>query len=176
MLKLTATLILAFSLAVSITAAAQETGATLAGMVIDGTKASLPGATVTIRHLDTGTRRVIVTDDQGRFQAPALEPGTYDMTVELAGFQTVVREGLVLNVGQRAVVNISMQVGQIGEKIVVTGATPLVETTRSGLTALVEERQIRDLPLNGRDFSQLTLLQPGIVASVTTDRTLDRGM
>ena len=176
MLKLIATSLLGAALVISTGAEAQETSATLAGTILDSTKAALPGATVTIRQIETGTRRVVVTDDQGRFQAPALEPGTYGMTVELAGFQTVVREGLVLNVGQRAVVNISMQVGQIGEKIVVTGATPLVETTRSGLTALVEERQIRDLPLNGRDFSQLTLLQPGIVASVTTDRTLDRGM
>jgi hypothetical protein len=174
--KLFATFVFTFSLTISSEVAAQGTGATLAGTVIDGTKAALPGAAVTIRHLDTGTRRVVVTDTEGRFQAPALEPGTYDMTVELSGFQTVVREGLILTVGQHAVVNISMQVGQIGEKIVVTGATPLVETTRSGLSALVEERQIRDLPLNGRDFSQLTLLQPGIVVSVTTDRTLDRGM
>src|SRR5688572_23674440 len=155
---------------------AQGTGATLSGTVVDSTKGALPGAIVTIRHVETGTRRVLTSDEQGRFHAPALEPGAYEVTVELSGFQTSVRDGLALSLGQHAVVNISMQVGQIGEKILVTGATPLVETTRSGLSALVEERQIRDLPLNGRDFSQLTLLQPGIVASTTTDRSLDRGM
>jgi len=155
---------------------AQGTGATLSGTVVDNTKGALPGAAVTIRQVETGARRALVTDDQGRFQAPALEPGSYEMTVELSGFQTIVREGLSLSVGQHAVVNVTMQVGQIGEKILVTGAAPLVETTRGGLSALVEERQIRDLPLNGRDFSQLALLQPGIVASASTERSLDRGM
>jgi hypothetical protein len=165
--------VVSFLVAVS---AQAQTGATLSGTVVDSTKGALPGATVTILHVDTGTRRVLITDDQGRFQAPALESGTYSMIIELAGFQTLVRDGLTLSLGQHAVVNVAMQVGQIGEKILVVGATPLVETTRAGLSALIEERQIRDLPLNGRDFSQLTLLQPGIVASTTTDRSLDRGM
>ena len=157
-------------------AGAQGTGATIAGTIVDSTKGALPGATVTIRQIETGAKRTTVTDGQGRFQAPSLEPGTFEVVVELSGFQTSVRDGLRLSVGQHVVVNLVMQVGQIGERIVVSGSAPLVETTRSGLTALVDERQIRDLPLNGRDFSQLTLLQPGIVASASTDRSLDRGM
>ena len=157
-------------------AGAQGTGATIAGTIVDSTKGALPGATVTIRQIETGAKRTAVTDGQGRFQAPSLEPGTFEVVVELSGFQTSVRDGLRLSVGQHVVVNLVMQVGQIGERIVVSGSAPLVETTRSGLTALVDERQIRDLPLNGRDFSQLTLLQPGIVASASTDRSLDRGM
>ena len=176
MLRLLVASVFGSCLAWSGVAHAQGTGATLAGVVVDGTKAALPGATVTIRHTETGTRRVLVTDDQGRFQAPALDPGTYELTTELAGFQTVVRDGLVLTIGQHAVLTVTMPVGQIGEKITVTAAAPLVETTRGGLSAVVEERQIRDLPLNGRDFSQLTLLQPGIITSSTTDRSLDRGM
>lgn len=157
-------------------AIAQGTGGTLAGSVVDGTKGVLPGVTVTIRQVETGARRIVVTDDQGRFQAPSLESGTYELVAELAGFQTTVRDGVSLSVGQHLVVTLVLQVGQVGERIVVTGDAPLVETTRGGLTALVEERQIRDLPLNGRDFSQLTLLQPGIVASASTERSLDRGM
>lgn len=157
-------------------AAAQGTTATLAGTVVDATRAALPGATVTIRRVDTGSTRIVATDGAGRFQAQSLDPGPYEVVVELGGFQTFVRSGLSLSVGQNPVLNIAMQVGQIGERVEVTGATPLVETSRGGLSALVEERQIRDLPLNGRDFSQLTLLQPGIVASASTDRSLDRGM
>ncbi len=157
-------------------AAAQGTGATLAGTVLDATKAAMPGVTVTVRQVETGARRVLVSDGQGRFQAPSLESGTYEVSAELSGFQTAVRDGLQLSVGQHVTVSLTMQVGQVGERIVVTGDAPMVETRRGGLASLVDERQIRDLPLNGRDFSQLTLLQPGIVASVSTDRTLDRGM
>ena len=157
-------------------AAAQGTGATLAGTVLDATKAAMPGVTVTVRQVETGARRVLVSDGQGRFQAPSLESGTYEVSAELSGFQTAVRDGLQLSVGQHVTVTLTMQVGQVGERIVVTGDAPMVETRRGGLASLVDERQIRDLPLNGRDFSQLTLLQPGIVASASTDRTLDRGM
>ncbi|MGH9382956.1 MAG: TonB-dependent receptor domain-containing protein [Vicinamibacterales bacterium] len=119
---------------------------------------------------------MVTTDGEGRFQAPSLESGSYEVSAELSGFQTTVRDGLQLSIGQHLAITLTMQVGQLGERIVVTGASPPVETRRGGLSALVEERQIRDLPLNGRDFSQLTLLQPGIVASASTDRTLDRGM
>ncbi len=164
------------SLGIGGAALAQSTGGTIMGSVVDETKAALPGATVTIRQIETDTRRVVVTDGQGRYQAPALQSGTYEVSVALEGFQTTVRQGVALTLGQTAVVPIALKLGAIQEQVVITQSVPLVETTRSGVTALVDQKQIRDLPLNGRDFSQLTLLQPGVLATPTTERSLDRGM
>lgn len=157
-------------------AAAQTTGGTISGTVVDETRAALPGVTVTIREVETGTQRVVVTDAEGRYQAELLQPGSYTITVELAGFQTNVREAIPLSVGQRAVVNFPLKVGQLEERITVSGTVPMVNTTQGGVTGLVEQQQIRDLPLNGRDFSQLTLLQPGVLATPTTAKAVDRGM
>jgi hypothetical protein len=77
---------------------------------------------------------------------------------ELAGFQTAIRQGLTLNLGQEAVVNLTLSVGAITEQVIVTGAAPLVETTSSAVSGLVDDRQIRDLPLNGRSFTELAVL------------------
>ena len=157
-------------------AAAQGTGAAISGTVLDETKATLPGVTVTIRNTDTGARRVVVTDERGRYQAQELDPGTYEVTAELAGFRTAVRGGLGLSTGQALIIDHNLTVGGIEERVVVTGEASLVETSQSSVTHLVAEQQIRELPLNGRDFSQLTLLQPGVVATPTTNRSVDRGM
>jgi outer membrane receptor protein involved in Fe transport len=157
-------------------AGAQGTGAAMSGTVLDETKAALPGVTVTIRNVDTGARRVLVTDSRGRYQAQELEPGTYEVTAELSGFRTSVREGISLSTGQHPIIDHTLAVGAIEERVVVTETASLVETTQSSVTHLVDQRQIRELPLNGRDFSQLTLLQPGVIASPTTARSLDRGM
>jgi outer membrane receptor protein involved in Fe transport len=157
-------------------ALAQATGGTFSGTVTDETGAAVPGATVTIRQIETDGRRVIVTDHEGRYQAEALQPGTYEITVELTGFQTNVRQGITLNVGQRAVVNFPLKLGGLEERITVTESVSMVETTRGGVSAVVDQQQIRDLPLNGRDFSQLTLLQPGVLATPTSGQSVDRGM
>ncbi len=172
----TSVLWLAAWLVWSAVAAAQLTTGTILGTVADQTGAALPGATVTIKRVETGTTRTLVTDERGRYRAPELDPGNYEVTAELQGFQTSVRRGLQLTLGQELVVNITLSLGQIAEQIVVTEAAPLVETTRATVAYLVDDKQIRELPLNGRDFSQLTLLQPGVVATPTTARALDRGM
>ena len=155
---------------------AQVTTGTILGTVSDGTGAALPGATVTVRRVETDAIRTLVTDGQGRYRAGALEPGTYQVAVELPGFQSTRHEAIGLSVGQSAVVNVTLQIGGVQEAVVVTETAPLVATTSSSVANLVDERQIRDLPLNGRDFSQLTLLQPGVLATPTTSRAVDRGM
>jgi hypothetical protein len=156
--------------------AAQGTTGTITGFVTDPSNAAVPGATVTIRAVETDQTRVLVTDGDGRYRAPALSPGRYEVVVELAGFQTARHQDLSLSVGQDVVVNVQLKVGALDESVVVTGQSSLVETRQSSVAALVDEQQIRELPLNGRDFSQLTLLQPGVVASPTTARQVDRGM
>jgi hypothetical protein len=151
---------------------AQATTATILGTVKDDSGAVLPGVSVSVRHLDTGTVRAIVSDDAGRYHAPNLALGEYEIQAELAGFQTAVRSGVKLSLGQEAVVDFTMKVGELSEKVVVSGEAPLVQTTSSTLTALVDDKKIRDLPLNGRDFSQLVTMQAGVYSPPSMGQTI----
>ncbi|MBI4454889.1 MAG: TonB-dependent receptor [Acidobacteria bacterium] len=146
------------------TISAQVTTATILGTVRDESGGVLPGVSVGVKHLDTGAVRAIVTDDEGRYHAPNLALGNYEVQAELAGFQTAVRSGLKVSLGQEAILDFTMKVGEISEKVVVSGEAPLVQTASSTITALVDDKKIRDLPLNGRDFSQLATLQAGVYA------------
>src|SRR5580765_3665802 len=157
-------------------AVAQGTTGSIAGRVVDDSKAALPGATVTIREVETGQSRVLATDPQGRYRADALVPGKYAVTVELSGFRTAQYQDVSLSVGQAAVLDVQMQIGGITERVVVAGDATLVATRQSAVTGLVDQSQIRELPLNGRDFTQLTLLQLGVTSSPTTAQAVDRGM
>ena len=141
---------------------AQVTTGTISGIVRDQSEAALPRATVTLVHLATGTTRALVTDDEGRYIAPNLPLGDYQLTARLAGFKAAVRRGITLTVGQEAVVDLTLSVGDIVEEVVVTQSAPTVETTSSAISGLVDAGQIRDLPLNGRDYLQLAILQPGV--------------
>ena len=157
-------------------AAAQGTTGSIAGVVTDNTKAALPGATVTVRSADTGQSRVLTTDGAGRYRAEALQPGRYGVTVELSGFRTAEVKDVAITVGQATAVDVQLQIGALDEHVTVTGEATTVKTRESSVTGLVDQRQIRELPLNGRDFSQLTLLQLGVTASPSTAQQVDRGM
>src|SRR6266851_6317096 len=170
------TLLLIAMLAPAAPAAAQGTTGSISGFVTDDTGGALPGATVTVRHTETDQQRVFVTDAGGRYRAQQLAPGRYDVTVELLGFRTARAADLTLTIGQDAVVNVQLKVGGLDEQVTVTGEAALVNMRQSSVAALVDEKQIRELPLNGRDFSQLTLLQPGVTASPSTQQQVDRGM
>jgi len=140
---------------------AQGTTGSISGFVTDDTAAALPGATVTVRAVETDQKRVLVTDTAGRYRAQQLAPGKYEVIVELQGFRTARISDLALTVGQDAVVNLQLKVGGIDEQVVVTGEAALVNMRQSSVAALVDEKQIRELPLNGRDFSQMLALTPG---------------
>jgi len=146
---------------------AQVTTAAISGMVVDASSARIPGAKVTLRRISTDAERTLTTDGEGRYLAADLEPGTYEVQAEKANFETEVRRGIVLTVGRRAVVDFSLKVGQVREKVVVTGEAPLVDVGNSSIGHVVEHAEIDDLPLNGRNYTQLTLLAPGVV-NVTT--------
>src|SRR5262249_51991306 len=154
----------------------QGTTGSIAGVVADPSKAALPGATVTVKNVETGQNRVMTTDDQGRFRADALPPGKYDVTIELSGFRTAEYPALTVSVGQAATLSVMMQLGGVSEKLVIVADASLGATRQSAVTGLVDQSQIRELPLNGRDFSQLTLLQLGVTASPSTAQAVDRGM
>ena len=148
---------------------AQNTGDVL-GTVSDTTGAVLPGVEVTVTHVDTGISRTIISDDEGRYQVSNLSLGYYEITGSLPGFQTAVRDGIEITIGRRAVVNLTLNVGEISERVTVTGEAPLVETTSGSLGAIVDRRSVMELPLNGRDLTDLLTLQPGTVL-VTTGST-----
>ncbi|MCZ6769598.1 MAG: carboxypeptidase regulatory-like domain-containing protein [Acidobacteria bacterium] len=140
----------------------QETTAIISGVVTDETGGLIPGVSIEVTNLDTGITRMTTTGDEGRYQVPTLSVGNYQVEASLTGFQTGVRTGITLTVGRAALVDFALSVGEISERVTVTGEAPLVETTRSVLTDLVSQQQIADLPLNGRSYTQLALLQPGV--------------
>lgn len=141
---------------------AQVTTGAISGTVRDQSGAVIPGVTVTVSHVDTGLARTVQSDAQGRYRAPELPLGNYEVQTELAGFQTAVRRGIELTVGREAVVDFSLSVGAVAEKMVVTGEAPLVDTISGSMAGLVTEERIKELPLNGRDLTQLTTLEPGV--------------
>lgn len=145
-------------------ALAQVTTATISGEVRDATGAVLPGASITIKNLETGMTRTLVSDEQGRYRAPNLPVGSYEIRAELAGFKAEVRSGIKLTVGREAAVDLVLEVGEITEMIQVAGEAPLVDTAKSEVSGLIDDKKIRDLPLNGRTFSQLALLEPNVNA------------
>ena len=151
---------------------AQST-ATILGTVHDSTGAVIPGAAVTIRNADTGISRTVTTDASGRYRAPQLGLGNYEITAESTGFQSIVRSGVTLTVGREATVDFTLQVGAVAERITVTGEAPLVETTKSSVGYLTAQSVIQDLPLAGRDLSQLMTLSPGVAVPVNASQDID---
>jgi len=159
-------------LALPITASAQE--ATLTGQVTDATGAVLPGVVVRAIHEATGTTTEVVTDGRGGFRIPT-RIGSHQITAALTGFTTVTRTGLSLSVGQEIVVNLQMSPSTVQETVTVTGEAPLVNPTSTRVSGVVNTRQIEELPLNGRNFFDLTLLAKGQTANHTADTPTDSG-
>ncbi|MBI4464600.1 MAG: carboxypeptidase regulatory-like domain-containing protein, partial [Acidobacteria bacterium] len=175
--KLSVVLVFALLLLSSHPAAAQITGAAISGVVEDPTGARIPGATMEIKNLDTGISRTTTTDAQGRFTAPSLSLGRYQVSASASGFQTSVRTGITLTVGREAVVNFALEVGAVAQRVEVTGEAPLVNTTSATVGELVAEKEILELPLNGRSYEHLAFLEPGVIFArgATSGPDADRG-
>jgi len=141
---------------------AQSVGS-ISGRIEDESGAAVPTATVTVTSLETGLSRTVTTDGTGIYRVLALPVGQYQVRAEKEGFRATVRSGLNLVVGQEAVINLSLQIGTVTEQVTVTAEVPLVNTTTASVSGLVGERQVRDLPLNGRSFDRLITLNPGTV-------------
>ena len=123
--------------------------------------AALPMAAVTIKHLETGLTRSVEADSNGNYSVASLPVGAYEITGEKMGFQREVRRGVELSVGQEAAIDLVMRVGSIDQQVTVTEDAPLVNTTLSSTSGLIDESQVKDLPLNGRSFDQLITLNVG---------------
>jgi hypothetical protein len=137
---------------------AQE--AVVSGTARDATTGVLPGVTVTALHEATGNTFEAVTDEAGAFRIP-VRPGPYRITASLPGFATVTRTGLELLLGQQAVVNFELSVSSVQESVTVTGEAPLIDVTSSTLGGNIDPRQMQELPLNGRNWTDLAMLAPG---------------
>lgn len=144
-------------------ASAQITAATIAGVITDETGNVLPDVEVTVNNLATGLTRAAVTAASGSYTIPGLPPGVYDARATRGGFSTAVQNGIQLSVAQQASLNLTMKVGR-SELVVVVATAALVETKSSSLSGVVDEKTIEELPLNGRNFLDLALLQPGVAA------------
>jgi len=156
-------------------ALAQGAGATLSGVVSDPSGAAVPSAQVAIENVGTGIASNVTTDMKGYYSVPNLAPGTYDVTTTAAGFSTYVRSGIVLTVGAKQQLNISLKVGQVSQKVVVTGAAPAVELASSSISGVVNQRTVVGLPLNGRDWTLLAALQPGVNTIATQQPVSSNG-
>jgi Carboxypeptidase regulatory-like domain/TonB dependent receptor len=142
-------------------ASAQVETAALSGRVTDQSSAVVTGAQVEIRNTETGISTTVETNGDGIYEAPSLKPGSYLMNVNKQGFRTVSVTGLILNVQDNQVRNFVLQVGSSAESITVTAADVTLQTADSQLGTVVSEKAVVDLPLNGRNFTQLLTLTPG---------------
>src|SRR5215467_5980101 len=142
--------------------AAQSTTSAILGTITDSSGAAVPGVTVTVTNTSTDIAQTTLSDERGRYRVPSLNVGQYDVKAELTGFQTVIHKTIEVTVGRDVVVDFALQVGQRAETITVTQEAPQVDTTTAQLSNLVDEVQMRALPLNGRNVEQLLLLAPGV--------------
>ncbi len=164
--------VVAFGFTASLVA---QTSGTILGTVKDQSGAVLPGASVTATNTETGISRTATSGSRGEFRLSAMTVGNYEVKTELAGFQTGVRKGVTLNVGQEAVVDVTLSVGNVAEQVTVTGEAPLIETTSASVSGLVDPKQMKDIPLNARSFIELVPLQTGAVFADSGDQSATKG-
>ena len=144
-------------------ALAQVVGGTVGGTVKDASGAVVSGATVTVRQIETGATRILTTDDAGRFRAPSVPVGTFSVTVVQDGFETQQRTGIKLTVGQSLQLEFALGLNAVHQDVVVEAVEPSVNTTAQQTSGLIDERAVKELPLNGRSYDGLLTLNPATV-------------
>jgi len=153
---------------------AQVAGGTLSGTITDTSGAGVPDAQVVIKNLATGITRNATTNAEGLYSAANLLPGEYEVAVSATGFNTEVKRGITINVGSQPVFNLTLQVGTVANRIEVTTEAPTVQLTSSDISATVNATTVRELPLNGRSWTDLAALQPG-VSTIQTQPSFSTG-
>ncbi len=159
-----AAITLVLGIVMSVRLPAQVVGGMILGTIADPSGAMIPNAQVSIKNLATGTTRATVTDAAGFYAAPNLLPGAYEVTFSASGFGTEVQTGITLTVGSQQVLNLTMRVGKVTETVQVADAAPDVQLATSSISAVVNSTTVRELPLNGRSWTDLATLQPGVNA------------
>ncbi len=153
---------LVFVMALALTAQAQVTTGSILGTVKDNSGAAVKGAKVTVTDTGKSTTTDFVTDEEGNYQAPFLIPGNYTIAVSAQGFKKGLTNNVIVQIDQKARIDFTLTVGQVTDTVEVSAATTLVNTESSELGQVIEERSVKELPLNGRNFAQLVYLVPGV--------------
>src|SRR6202521_4315337 len=155
-------LLLIHGVAMHVDVQAQVAGGTITGTVVDSRGRLIPNATVSITNVATGINRTVTTNEDGLYIAPNLLPASYELTFTASGFKTDVRTGIELTVGATVSLNMTMQVGGSKEIVQVQTEAPDVQLATSDISAVVNATTVRELPLNGRSWTDLATLQPGV--------------
>jgi hypothetical protein len=151
-------------------ALAQVDTGSIVGTVSDQTGAVLPGVTMTVTNLSTRQTRTVVTGSDGRYQVPGLQPATYSVAAELAGFTSVVHPQVTVNIGAAVDVNLIMRLATVQETVTVTGDAPLIESTKAEMSSVINQEQLEALPSKSRQYLDFTLLLPATVDSVSINQ------
>ena len=152
------------------TAEAQVVGASIWGTVRDSSGDGIPAVSVTIKNLETGAARKLVSDESGRYVAPSIAVGRYEVIADKEGFSSQVKTGIDLVVGQTSTVDLVLPVGEVRQVVTVEDKAPAVSVSTQQTSGLVNERQVKELPLNGRSYDNLMSLNPGVV-NYTSERS-----
>jgi len=152
----------------------QVAGGTLSGTITDPSGRALPQAQIVIKNVDTGVDRTVTTNTDGFYTAVNLLPGTYQITISAAGFNTETKSGITMNVGAQQTFDLILQVGTVTHTVRVTTEAPAIQVTSSDISATVNATTVRELPLNGRSWTDLAALQPG-VETIQTQPTFTTG-
>jgi hypothetical protein len=154
---------------VSPRAGAQEFRGTISGIVTDSSGAVVPEASVKAREASTGTQSQVKTDTAGQFVIPFLLPGTYSITVDRSGFQTIVQTGIILEAQGHPIVNITLQPGSVSQTVTVTAAPALLDAANASVGSVIPTRSVADLPINGRTPTTLAELAPGVITTAAPE-------
>ena len=155
--------------AVPALAQSQAANGAIEGTVRDNSGGVLPGVTVALVNTDTGTQRIVITNESGLYRALLLPLGTYRLTAELAGFKKYEQAGVGLNAGRTAEINVTLQVGDLNETMAVTAEAPMVDPAKIDLGRNLNEREVKNLPLVSRNPYNFALLQPGVTGYENTE-------
>jgi len=145
-----------------------SSSAQLNGTVLDESGGAVNKASVTLREMDTNHLYTSATNDSGYYVVPNVTPGRYELKISFTGFATYTQTGITLTVGQVATINLTLKVQTRGEQVVVTTETPIIEPSRTEISQVIDTKQIADLPISGRLFTDFALLTPGVATGRTS--------
>src|SRR6058998_3981426 len=151
-----------FMVFLSVLPAVAQTQASISGVIHDPTSAVIPGVTVTVTNPATNFVRTAISNDAGVYNVPSLQPGRYNMKVDLPGFRTITQNDVELQIQQSARLDFTLQVGEVSQTVEVAGTAALIATENATVGTVIENKRIVDLPLNGRNFLQLVSLSPNV--------------
>src|SRR5262249_50801694 len=143
-------------------AAAQTVTSEIAGTVRDSTGGALPGVTITLTHQASGQTRQLTTEANGNYVTPALPVGEYTIKAELPNFESQLRQGIVLQVGRQAQIDLTLEVGNINQEVTINASAPALQTTNAELSEIIDNAMVTALPLNDGQFVDLTLLSDNV--------------